>query len=313
MNTKSNQLWRRLWIYQSERFPIFQHGLLILAFTYAAVNYSVLSRGGEAFISLPYFLVGVLTTLCLFFSLRVLDEVKDKKKDAQFRSHLPVPRGLVTIKELAWIGLVFALLVSTLIGIVYPRMFLPLTLVLAYLALMTLEFFIPRLLNKNLLIYASSHMLIIPFIDIYASGLDWYMKGLNPHTGLILFFVVSFFNGMTIEVGRKIKAPKDEAPGVDTYSSILGTRKSLGLWLMVLSTTFFTALIAIVHAQLIWVSAVILCLVFGVALRKAFLFSRGYTSARAKSIENISGIWTLSMYLTLGGLPDLIITQIYKL
>jgi 4-hydroxybenzoate polyprenyltransferase len=34
-----------------------------------------------------------------------------------------------------------------------------------------------------------------------------------------------------IEVGRKIRAPADEEPGVDTYSSVWGCSKAVLIWL----------------------------------------------------------------------------------
>ena len=306
---QNQSLFSRLWLYQKERFPIFQHGLLILAFTYAAVNYSIISRGGENFISTTYFIVGALTTLCLFFGMRVLDEIKDKDKDLKYRSDLPVPRGLVSISELSVVAILFFISVVVGISFVYAKMFLPLIIVLVYLAFMTYEFFIPKFLNNNLLLYASSHMLIIPLIDIYASGLDWYMNGVGPHIGLIIFFVVSFFNGMALEIGRKIKAPKDEASGVDTYSSMLGINKSIALWFIVLTVTYITSLIAIHHAGIGFASMAFLSIVYIVSVIVGMNFYSHKTTKRSKMIENVSGIWTLSMYLILGNIPN----QIFNL
>ena len=84
---------------------------------------------------------------------------------------------------------------------------------MAYLALMTVEFFAHDWLNKHMWAYAGSHRIIIPLVDIYASGLDWFLEGAKPHLGLVFFFGVSYFNGIVLEIGRNLKAPEDEKKG----------------------------------------------------------------------------------------------------
>ena len=46
--TPSASLASRLWTYQAERFPLFKHGALIVAFGASAVCLSDLLRGGAA-------------------------------------------------------------------------------------------------------------------------------------------------------------------------------------------------------------------------------------------------------------------------
>ena len=53
-------IWKRLWIYQAERFPLFGHGLMIMAFTFSAVSYSRIGREAEGFISLQDFMILVI-------------------------------------------------------------------------------------------------------------------------------------------------------------------------------------------------------------------------------------------------------------
>ena len=42
--------------------------------------------------------------LLFFLQLRIADEFKDFEDDARYRPYRPVPRGLVTLRELAWVG-----------------------------------------------------------------------------------------------------------------------------------------------------------------------------------------------------------------
>ncbi len=59
-------------------------------------------------------------------------------------------------------------------------------------------------------------MLIIPLVDVYASGLDWLLEGTDAPRGLLFFFAVSFMNGVVLEIGRKIRTPDQEKKGVST-------------------------------------------------------------------------------------------------
>ena len=59
----------------------------------------------------------------------------------------------------------------------------------------------------------TSHMLILPLVDLYATACDWWVAGLRrPPPGLYWFLVVSYLNGIVIEIGRKTRAPADEEP-----------------------------------------------------------------------------------------------------
>ena len=75
---------RRFLIYQKERFPFLGHGLLVASFSFSAISYSRICRGVEGFVSLSTFLVGVVTTITLFFLVRVFDEFKDAEDDAAY-------------------------------------------------------------------------------------------------------------------------------------------------------------------------------------------------------------------------------------
>lgn len=297
---------KRMWQYQKERFPIVAHGLLITAFTFSAISYSRLCRGAEGFISMEHFVVGVLTTFCLFFGMRALDEVKDKETDAKYRTELPVPRGLVTIREISKVSIVLSVVVLGLIVFYYPKMLWLMLIVLVWLTLMTFEFFIPKYINARLPLYAASHMVIIPLIDVYASGLDWFISGATPHFGLLIFFAVSYFNGMVLEVGRKIKAPMDEKEGVQTYTAALGTDRGVVLWMILTFVSFVLSSLACLYVGLPVISIIILAVIFLYLEISGLKFFKSKSSKTAARLESASGVWALCMYLIIGGLPGLI-------
>ena len=212
---------KRFYIYQKERFPILGHGMLVASFSFSAIAYSRICRGVEGFVPWHIYLTGIFTTITLFFLVRVFDEFKDAEDDAKYRKELPVPRGLVSLKELAIAGVIVAMLQIGINLLLFPKMLLIYFIVIAYLSLMGKEFFIAEWLKKNQFWYVTSHMFIIPLIDIYASGLDWLLAGVDAPKGLAFFFGVSYMNGIVLEVGRKIRIPENEKEGVLTYSSML--------------------------------------------------------------------------------------------
>ena len=55
---------------------------------------------------------------------------------------------------------------------------------------------------------------------------------------------MSYFNGIVIEVGRKIRAPADEETGVNTYTVLWGRRNAVLVWLGAMLTTAAFALTA---------------------------------------------------------------------
>lgn len=302
-NTAS--LARRLFIYQKERFPLLGHGLLVAAFSFSAVSYSRICRGATGFVDGPTFAVGVFTTVSLFFLVRVFDEFKDAEDDARYRPELPVPRGLVTLRELATVGAGLAILLVLLNLYFFPKMLLILAAVIGYLLLMGKEFFVSDWLKARQFWYVTSHMFIIPLVDVYASGLDWLLAGVAAPVGLLFFFAVSYMNGIVLEVGRKIRTPEQESPGVLTYSAMLGANRAVRLWLLVLLVTLALSVMASFFAGYGSVSFLVLGLIFVLCASPAFLFLKNKTVRHAKMIEYASALWTIGMYLTLGGGPML--------
>lgn len=304
-NTGDNKasLLKRLYIYQKERFPIIGHGILVSSFSFSAISYSRICRGAEGFVSWSVFSIGIITTVTLFLLVRIFDEFKDADDDAKFRKSLPVPRGLIQLRELMVLGVVIAALQILLNFIFFPKMLLLYLIVIAYLSLMGKEFFASEWLKKHQFWYVTSHMFIIPLIDIYASGLDWFLAGVPAPKGLIFFFAVSYMNGIVIEVGRKIRIPQKEAEGVLTYTSMLGTNRATVLWILVLFITLCLSIVAADFAQYGSMGLKILVCAFTLCSLPAILFLFNKTETLSKLIEKSAALWTICMYLTLGAVP----------
>lgn len=222
---------RRLWQYQRERFPLLAHGVAIAAFALAALGVSVSSQARPSPLDVATFLAAFASALGFFVLLRVADEFKDAGDDARYRAHRPVPRGLVSLAELAAVGAAAAAgqLVAALW--LHPPLVWWLLGIWAYFGLMSAEFFAPAWLKRRPLLYLTSHMAILPMIALYASACHWSARGLHPDVASLAgFLVVVVGNGLVFEIGRKLRAADDERIGVETYSRLWGRRRAAGAW-----------------------------------------------------------------------------------
>lgn len=305
MQEKDLNIFKRFWIYQKERFPFFAYGLMVFTFAFSAMSYSKILRNDYNFSPKTYIL-GALISFGFFFLLRLFDEFKDAKEDAQFRPYRAVPRGLVSFLELK-ILICIIIVSQAIINIFFlPKMLWIWILVICFMLVMAKEFFIRDWLKKHPIAYLISHMMVMPVFDFYTTGLDWNMSGNWLPKGLVFFLVVTFLNGVVIEIGRKIRAKEAEEVGVETYSFLWGEKKSTIIWLLILFTTFIFANIACYFAGFGNLTFAFLTVFMLLCSIPAFMFLKTRKQKYASKLETMAGIWTLGMYLSLGGIPMII-------
>ncbi len=295
----------RLWEYQAERFPVFKHGALIAAFGASAVCLSALLRGAAP--SGLAIVVAVLVLLGFFFQLRVADEHKDNEDDTKYRPERPVPRGLVTLKELRVAAFAVAAAQIGLTVLLDWTLIVLLLAVWGWLTIMTKEFFVPEWLKKRPLVYMISHMAIMPLIDLYATACDWWPAGYALHQGFGLtlgaFLLLSLVNGSAIEIARKCWAPEQEREGVETYSRLWRPgRAGVAVLCVVLAGLALAAFINVRSGAGVWFLAGLLLVSAWTAWR-AIDYAGTPTPKTAKAVETGSGVFVLCNYLLLGVLP----------
>lgn len=293
----------RWWTYQKERFPIVAIGPMTAVVGLSAVSYSALLRDKAYSPGALPVLVAAATTFLFFLELRIADEFKDLEEDARYRPYRPVPRGLVSLGELTVLVGVSALAQMGMAFLLRPELALLLGLVWVYLAAMSKEFFVARWLKSRPFVYMASHMIIIPLVIMYATACDWLAAGEGPPRGLAWFLVTSYFTGLVLELGRKIRAPVDEEPGVDTYSSAWGPRRAAGAWLAALALSAGASVIAAEQVGFLLPVAVLLAVLLVVAAWTIGGFLRNATTKVSRQIEAQSGVWTLVVYLGVGVAP----------
>jgi hypothetical protein len=215
---------KKLYIYTNERFPLASHGAAILIFflsaylTAQALSSSSVRVSREA-------VVGFVTLLLVFFRIRIMDEFKDTREDAQYHLERPVPRGLITLGELKVVGIAAAV---TEIGLnlwLGVPTFLAYLLVLLFTLLMYREFFLSNWLRKNHALYAASHMVIVPLLASYVYALQAFRNAVVIQPAFGFYLALSFAVGLLLEIARKIAPPQDEREGVDSYSKLFGTAR----------------------------------------------------------------------------------------
>ncbi|HEX3941536.1 MAG TPA: UbiA family prenyltransferase [Acidobacteriaceae bacterium] len=291
----------RWWTYQKERFPLAAHGPLIAAFSASAVSFSALLRRGQP---VPRsFVVAFVVSLGSFLLLRLADEFKDAEEDARFRPYRPVPRGLVKLRELGWLGCGVALLqliLASSIGLTLAGL---LAITWTYFLFMSKEFFARKWLKARPVVYLFSHMMIMPLVDWFATGCDWVHAGKGMPEGLLWFLGASFWNGVVIELGRKIRAPEQEEHGVETYSFLWGRRVAVSSWLAAMAATFAFAAMAAREISFLVPAVTSLALLWLGAASLGLAFLRTMRAKLAKGIESYSGLWSLALYLMLGVVP----------
>ena len=293
----------RLWEYQRERFPVVKHGVLIASFSFCAVCLSALLRGDTAWPNLQTTITAFICLFLFFLQLRVADEFKDHENDKKYRPERPVPRGLVRLGELKWLGIISGILQLLLSFFLHPRLIILLLIVWVYMAMMSMEFFVHEWLKKHPFTYLWTHMLIMPLIDLFATGCDWLRFATLPPEGLVWFLIISFFNGIVIEIGRKTWAPEQEREGVESYSADWGIKPAILVWITSITLSLIYACLVATKIMfftpvLVWLSVIAFIL-----LMLGIVFIQKPTPQKSKMLENASGLWVIGLYLILGIIP----------
>jgi hypothetical protein len=296
-------LTRRLWVYQRERFPVLPNALLVAAIGYSALSFSALLRGSGQSPQLGSVLVGCSSAFLFFLEMRILDEFKDYVADAQFRAYRAVPRGVVTLRQLG-AGGVGAVALQVLFALLLDPALLPLLLLVwFYLGLMTREFFVRQWLRSHLVVYMVTHMPILPLIFLYVTACDWLLHGTFPPAGLVWLLAVTLLSGVVLELGRKIRMPQDEEPGVETYSALWGRSRAVKVWYGALLAVSITALGAATQVHLLVPAGVVLATLLALTAALAIGFLRSEAPGAGDRIDKVSSGVVVLIFLCLGTLP----------
>lgn len=186
---------------------------------------------------LKHIVVPSLSTFLLLVYYRVSDEFKDFETDKKFFPDRPIPSGKITLKELGMVLIIVSAL-SIILNLFFPYAIGEFLAAFIFTFCMGKWFFMESIISKNRLIAFLTHAPVGIFMYGYTEKylLATYQQHMDvaPLLSLICFIL---FPGLTWEVLRKTYLPKDEMPGYQIYSTMLGFRGALffGLFWVVLT------------------------------------------------------------------------------
>ena len=223
--TKNSPFLSRFLGWMNERFPPATAIAFLLVFLLPHL-YAQHLIGQEALeIGMPQML-GYLACWFFYLMLRVFDEHKDYELDCQNHPNRVLQRGIITLTDLKKVG-ALGICIQLSVSLYLDEGIGPITqiwfITIGWSLLMAKEFFIGAWLEKRLLLYAISHMLVIPIAFV------WYMTMAAhdaplPMQPTLWIVTLGFFTSFAGEVSRKIKAPQDERDSIDSYTKVLGLK-----------------------------------------------------------------------------------------
>ncbi|MEO1160034.1 MAG: UbiA family prenyltransferase [Pseudomonadota bacterium] len=299
---KDLPLWKRLWIYQGERIPLIKTSVLLSVFSAASINVSALLADRD----LPgwsAYLTAFAISLILFIQLRACDEHKDGPDDHKYRPERPIPRGLVSLRTVLTIGAVLVPLAIIISLAYYPPVLVLLAVIWLWLALMTVEFFVPDWIKARPWIYLVSHMAIMPLLDLFVTGVEWLPAGYTPEPALAFFLILSFVNGCVLEIGRKTWAPENERDGVETYSGLWGVKKAANIWLATVTLSFMCLAAVGTSTGHFWSTMLPASAMLAVCWYTGATMRSSPTDKRQKLLDTVAGLWVFVCYTAAGFAP----------
>jgi 4-hydroxybenzoate polyprenyltransferase len=293
-------------IYQKERFPILAYLPMMAVFGFSGLSYSMHLNNPDARISdtpITSYVVAILVTLFWFMLIRIADEHKDFEEDSEHRPYLPVQRGLITLKELRFVGISLGIIQVILLILIDWRLIFMLAVVYLWFFLMCKEFFVAKWLKNNPTWYLISHMLIMFFITFLITSIEWLPRGGFFHIGILLYMISSFCDGTVIEVGRKLRAKENEEYGVDTYTQIWGPGRAMVFWLICMTISGTSTVLAAFQVGVGMIAFGVLLIFYLYAIFIAMRFGKKPTPQNAKVFKVFPGLWMMLMYVILGIVP----------
>lgn len=206
---------KKWYTYQKERFPIATYGLYIFSIVFGTFCFATESKNWIMLI--PMFVVALLQ----FLMVRIVDEFKDFEEDSKYRPYRPVPRGLVSLKELGILGGICAIIQIGLTAILNLKGLIYLSLVWIFFAIMSKSFFIKKLVDKHILLEVTLDEFLMPLLVLYLSTFVTTIS-----VKLIPFLILSYLGSWIVEIARKIRCKEDEENGVKTYTAVFGIPKA---------------------------------------------------------------------------------------
>lgn len=276
--TLNDSVITRIVAWMNERFP-FSNALLffILYLTSAAIARSALDQ--EIKISLLD-VFNCLITWGLFLVIRIFDEHKDYDLDVLNHPQRVLQSGLITLKQLKVLAavsitaqLVFSLYLD---GFTLGSATISWLIMFGYLCLMGVEFFCGEWLEKRLILYAFTHMMIMPLTVFWLANIATPSADITDvlTPSLYIMMLLAFVSGFCFEIARKTRGPEEERETVDSYSKIFGTTGSAYVVIGLISGMLISQalLLSCLGIEYIWAYGIALVATYVFAIKQVLSF-----------------------------------------
>lgn len=276
--------------YQKERFPVVVYGLYIFCIVFAIFCYTstVFDNVGEPnfILLIPMFVFAFLQ----YLMVRIVDEFKDFEEDSKYRPYRPVPRGLVTLKELKVLFVICVLIQIAIAFVFNKENMLLLFGFWLFFALFCKDFFIKKFLDNHILLTVVIDELLIVFLGLYLASFVGEINSLVIYILLMVYFV-----SWVVEIARKVRCKEDEEEGVKTYTAVLGIGKTIFVLFIIEMLLMLLQVNILGNEHLLWI-----VLLYAVTDIINILFAERKTKKYAKLVELSANVYIVIMYLSMG-------------
>lgn len=208
--------------FTKERFEPWSHLIMIFVFIFAHIL--VVNPVKTIFASSLNEIMLFIGVVAFYFKLRLYDEVKDYELDVVINKTRPLPRGLLTHKDM-YRGMVVCILIELIsFSIMGLNSLITAIIAILYSLIMYKEFFIPKKIRPHLTTYALVHTIVTTLLSfaIFSFLTQESIIELAKGPTLVSFAFANWMLFNIFEFGRKTFASIEERHNVDTYSSLFG-------------------------------------------------------------------------------------------
>jgi hypothetical protein len=195
----------------------------------------------------------LLISLLYLLHIRILDDRRDFKHDSLYHRERPVQKGIITLKELWKID---AVIIPVLVlGAIYYGTLASLIMIsmISYSFLAEKNFFLDNAFKKHFLIYNFVNTIQTFILQLFVYTI---FTGTIPITILLITHYAFTCTGTIIfEFVRKVKLPKEDGAGRDTYTWHLGFQRSIIAYVFLAFTDFvlfFKIMTTISNHRVLW-------------------------------------------------------------
>jgi len=234
----------RMWVYLKEMHPLANRFVYVLFLFLSLLTLLSTIHGEKLQLLFWPSVSGILSVFIFLLILRLMDELKDTKIDAELFPTRPLPSGRVFEFDIVY-SLYSLVALNILINSWSIKTLTTTLLLTIYTFLMFNFFFIPEIMRRNLLLSLLTHNPIVPLIILHVVilfsvqyNIDFYNLNWHKISFLILLYWMPFLGW---EISRKIKNKEEENEYV-TYSQVFGMTNSVIVLIMIQTLALATGI-----------------------------------------------------------------------